>query len=245
MHTDHANSIAVVIPTYNEKDNILSLLHAIRQVLPHARILVVDDSSPDGTAQAVRGAMTSDPHLQLRERPERQGLGPAYVDGFQQVLKENADVVVQMDADFSHRPEDLPALVAAVRAGADLAVGSRYIAQGQTRGWGLGRRLTSRLGSRYARLLLDLPVHDVTGGFRCWRGALLAAVLHPEPLLKQFGFQIEMLHRACCRGARIREVPIVFPDRVHGVSKMRPRIAWEALLGVWRLRRTSRSPHGH
>jgi dolichol-phosphate mannosyltransferase len=230
-------AIAVVIPTYNERENIIALIEDVRSTVQPACILVVDDGSPDGTAALVRAAMRTCSTLDLLERSCKEGLGPAYLAGFRRVLGRSPDAVVQMDADFSHRPEDLPGLIAAVESGADLAVGSRYVAEGRTEDWGIGRRLTSRLGSLYARLVLGLPVRDVTGGFRCWRADLLADVLEPALVLSQFGFQIEMLYRASLRGARVCEVPIVFPDRVRGQSKMHAHIVWEALVGVWRLRR--------
>lgn len=234
------NGLAVVVPTFNESGTIIALLRALRDVLPQARLLVVDDSSPDGTADLVRGRLAEDAYLDLLVRAHREGLGPAYVEGFRRVLAAGAERVVQMDADFSHRPEDLPALVAAVAAGADLALGSRYVAGGATEGWPWTRRCTSRGGSLYAALLLGLHVQDATGGFRCWRAELLAQAIGRPLLLRQFGFQIEMLYRARLLGAAVREVPIRFPDRRVGSSKMRLGIAVEALAGVWRLRRARR-----
>jgi dolichol-phosphate mannosyltransferase len=228
--------LAVVVPTFNESGTIVALLQALRAVLPHARLLVVDDGSPDGTADLVRGLQAGDRCLDLLVRPRREGLGPAYIDGFRRLLGAGAQRVVQMDADFSHRPEDLPALLAAVAAGADLALGSRYVQGGATEGWPLQRRCTSRGGSVYASVLLGLHVHDATGGYRCWRAELLARAIEQPLLLRQFGFQIEMLYRARLLGAAVREVPIRFPDRRVGASKMRLGIAVEALAGVWRLR---------
>jgi dolichol-phosphate mannosyltransferase len=232
------DNIAVVVPTYNERENIVLLAEAVLARLGAAsRVLVVDDGSPDGTADLVRAAKAGFPGLDVLERPCREGLGPAYMAGFRRVLERSPAAVVQMDADFSHRPEDLPGLLAGVlREGADLAVGSRYVRGGRTEDWGPVRRLTSRFGSTYARWILGVPVRDITGGFRCWRPSLLAAILEPELRLRQFGFQIEMLYRAHRHGALICEVPIVFPDRIRGHSKMRFRIAWEALIGIWRLR---------
>jgi dolichol-phosphate mannosyltransferase len=228
--------VTVVVPTFNERDTIIPLLKAVRAALPEARLLVVDDQSPDGTAEAVRVHRLADAGVDLLVRARREGLGPAYIDGFRQALAAGARAVIQMDADFSHRPEHLPALLGALRSGADLVLGSRYAAGGSTEGWPWPRRLTSLVGSRYAALILGLGVRDATGGFRCWRAALLARGVERPLYLRQFGFQIEMLYRARLLGAAVREVPIHFPDRRVGVSKMRFGIAVEALVGVWRLR---------
>lgn len=233
--------VTVVIPTFNERENIGGLLAAVRGVLPEARLLVVDDQSPDGTAEAVRQCRLADGGVEVLVRARREGLGPAYLEGFRQALAAGAHAVIQMDADFSHRPEHLPGLLAALLAGADLVLGSRYAPGGATAGWPWTRRLTSRLGSRYAAFVLRLGVRDVTGGFRCWRAPLLARVVAKPLHLRQFGFQIEMVYRARLLGAAIREVPIVFPDRRVGRSKMRFGIALEALAGVWRLRWAPRS----
>lgn len=230
------DGVTVVIPTYNEAEGIGALLAAVRAVLPAARLLVVDDRSPDGTGEVVRAVSRRDPRLELLSRPARQGLGPAYIDGFRQALRGAPSAVIQMDADFSHRPGHLPGLLAALSAGADLALGSRYVAGGGTEGWPWQRRLTSRLGSRYASAVLGLGVRDATGGFRCWRSSLLEAAVVQPLRLRQFGFQIEMAYRARLLGARVVEVPIRFPDRRLGQSKMRLAITLEALLGVWRLR---------
>ena len=161
-------AVTVVIPTFNERENIATVLCAVRGVLPLARLLVVDDASPDGTATAVHEISARDDGVELLPRARREGLGPAYFDGFGRALAAGAQFIVQMDADLSHRPQHLPALLAAARGGADLALGSRYVPGGGTTGWPLSRRLTSRAGSRYAALVLGLPVHDATGGFRCW-----------------------------------------------------------------------------
>lgn len=230
------SGVTVVIPTFNERDNIGGLLAAVRATLPAACLLVVDDQSPDGTAAAVRERRRQDEAIDLLMRARREGLGPAYIAGFRQALTAGARAVVQMDADLSHRPEYLPDLLAALVDGADLVLGSRYVPGGGTEGWPWTRRLTSRLGSRYATLVLGLGVHDATGGYRCWRAALLARVIEKPLRLRQFGFQIEMAYRARLLGAALREVPIVFPDRRVGTSKMRLGIALEALAGVWRLR---------
>ena len=227
---------AIVIPTYNERDTITTILDAVRARLPDADILVVDDSSPDGTADIVTDLGRSDERVSLLLREAKEGLGAAYVAGFRHLLDLGYRRIVQMDADFSHDPSYLSAMVAELDAGADLVIGSRYIPGGGTRDWPLFRRLTSRGGSLYAALLLGLPIRDVTGGFKAWSAPLLRAAIKHELALAGFGFQIEMNYRARLLGADIREIPIIFPDRQEGQSKMNRGIFAEALVGVWRLR---------
>ncbi len=226
----------VVVPTYNERDNIIAVAEAVHRHLPEATILVVDDSSPDDTAGVVRQAAETRPYVRLKVRAEKQGLGPAYIDGFRTLLADGFDPIVQMDADFSHRPEQVPDLVAAVQGEADLAIGSRYVPGGTSEGLSPRRLWLSSMGSRYASRVLGLPVRDATTGFKCWAADLLTDVIRTDLLLHGFGFQIEMDYRAHLLGAQIREVPIQFDLRRDGESKMSMRIAAEALLGVWRLR---------
>ncbi len=233
--------IAVTIPTYNEKENILPLLAAVHQHLPEAQILVVDDSSPDGTAQLVRDFMTKNTFVSLLQRKAKEGLGAAYVDGFSRLISEGYDQIFQMDADFSHDPACLPQFLEQLNSGARLVIGSRYVRGGRTENWGVIRKLTSRGGSLYAATILGLALNDVTGGFKCWNASLLAKVIKRPLLLKGFGFQIEMNYRAHLLGARICEIPIVFADREKGYSKMSRRIFVEALQGVIRLRRKGSS----
>jgi dolichol-phosphate mannosyltransferase len=235
----------LVLPTYQEIENIEPVLRAVHAALsscdlPAFRILVVDDSSPDGTAERARAVSAELPQVEVLVRPQRQGLGRAYVHGFTHAVLHGADVLLQMDADFSHDPADIPRLVAAVRDGNDMAIGSRYTPGGGVADWGLSRRLLSRGGSVYARLVLGLDVADLTGGFKCFRAAVLQAI-EPETIEAQgYAFQIEVTNRAVRAGFRVVEVPIVFRDREHGTSKMNARIAAEALLLVPRLRRKGR-----
>lgn len=233
----------VVLPTYQEAANIGVIIPAIRAVLPDAVVLVVDDGSPDGTADlaAAAGAEV------LRRRPPR-GLGPAYRDGFAWALSGGFDPVFQMDADFSHAPADLLRLSAALSPGlspgaggdpgtpAGLAIGSRYVPGGGTRNWSRSRQALSRFGGFYARLCLGLPVSDPTGGFKCWRADTLRAI-QPETLRADgYTFQVEATWRAWKIGATIREIPIWFNDRERGNSKMSPSIALEAAWAVPMLR---------
>ncbi|MDP8905481.1 MAG: polyprenol monophosphomannose synthase [Chloroflexota bacterium] len=212
--------------------------------LPGARLLVVDDSSPDGTGRLADELAAAEPRVAVLHRPGKEGLGRAYADGFRAALAGGAARIVQMDADGSHDPRYLPALLSALEGGdgqprhdgADLVIGSRYVAGGGVRNWGVLRRLVSRGGSIFARTVLGLAPHDLTGGFKAWRRETLAAT--PWSMLHSGGyvFQIEMTYLASRRGARIVEVPIVFVDRTVGVSKMSRRIILEALLVVLRLR---------
>lgn len=241
MSTEDHSDTLVVIPTYCEKDNIGGVLAAVLDALP-CEVLVVDDDSPDGTAEEVASRSKSEPRIHLLvRRGLPRGLGPAYRDGFRWGLEHGHPFLVQMDADFSHDPGRLPALRAACE-GADLVIGSRYVPGGATVNWGLLRKAISRGGSLYARTVLGLPIRDVTGGFKCWRAEALEA-LEPDTVPSTgFAFQIEMNFRAHRRGLRIQELPIQFPDRVRGTSKMSWRILVEGLLAVWRIR--LRKVHG-
>jgi dolichol-phosphate mannosyltransferase len=225
----------VIVPTYNEAENLPRIAPAILARLPQATLLVVDDGSPDGTGRLAEELASADPRVKVLHRQAKQGLGPAYVAGFRQALAEGAQQVIQMDADGSHDPAHLPSLVDAL-AEADLVIGSRYVPGGGVRNWGLLRRLVSRGGSLFARLVLSLPAHDLTGGFKAWRAPVLAATPWQRLHSGGYVFQIEMTYLAVRRGARLREVPIVFVDRHAGKSKMSRRIIVEALLVVLRLR---------
>lgn len=231
-----SHKIAVCIPTYNEKENILAIAQAVRGALPTADILVVDDSSPDGTADIVRGFQQENPWMKLHVRKEKKGLGAAYIDGFQRLIEGGYDIIVQMDADFSHQPKYLPRFIEEIDKGADVVIGSRYVKGGGTENWDLSRRIISRGGSLYARTILCLRQNDVTAGYKCWRADMLKKVITGDLKLSGFGFQIEMSFRTKLVGANIKEYPIVFPDRELGVSKMSGKIFKEALFGVWRLR---------
>jgi dolichol-phosphate mannosyltransferase len=219
----------VVVPTYNECDTIGHTLDALLERECRPDILVVDDSSPDGTGALVTAAKQAEPErVHLLERPEKQGLGRAYAAGFAKALEAGRyDVVVQMDADGSHAPSDVDRLVAAA-ADADLVIGSRYVAGGQSDGLTGPRELLSRGGNAYARTLLRAGVNDLTGGFKAWRSEMLASLLTEKTASDGYGFQIEMTLRAARQGARIRELPIVFHERRAGHSKMNWRIASEA-----------------
>ena len=227
----------VVVPTYNEADNLRPLAAAILAALPAATILVVDDSSPDGTGRIADELAAADPRIRVRHRPAKQGLGRAYLDGFSVALAGGGDIVVQMDADFSHDPVALPSLVGPIERGeADLVIGSRYTAGGGVVDWGLGRRLISRCGSLFARIVLGLSPNDLTGGFKAWRASTLSGIPFDGVHAGGYVFQIEMTFRASRAGARIREVPITFQDRRVGQSKMSRRIIVEAFVVVIQLR---------
>jgi dolichol-phosphate mannosyltransferase len=227
----------VVLPTYDEAENLPGIAAAILTALPAATLLVVDDGSPDGTGELADSLAAADARVRVRHRPAKAGLGRAYLDGFGVAIASGASAVIQMDADWSHEPFALPALLAPIVAGsADLVIGSRYVAGGRVENWGLGRRLISRLGSTFARVVLSLRPHDLTGGFKAWRATTLAAIPFDGIHAGGYVFQIEMTHRASRAGARVVEVPITFRDRQVGRSKMSRRIIVEALLVVVRLR---------
>ena len=230
--------VVVVMPTYNERDNIERMVRAIlaRPCTPH--VLIVDDSSPDGTAEIITALAAQLPgRVTLLSRSEKSGLGGAYAAGFAAALADHApDVVVQLDADGSHDPADIDRLLAALDH-ADLAIGTRYMPGGDVVGWSKHREVLSRAGNLYARTLLGTPLRDLTGGFKAWRADLLGK-LHAETTNSHgYGFQIEMTTRARAAHATIVEVPIVFRERVAGSSKMSTKIALEALRGVPAMRR--------
>jgi dolichol-phosphate mannosyltransferase len=227
----------IVLPTYDEADNIEPISRAILEALPGATLLVVDDGSPDGTGDLADALAALDGRIRVRHRPHKQGLGRAYLDGFGIALAGGAGTVVQMDADFSHDPSTLPTLVAPLANGsADLVIGSRYTKGGGVVDWGIGRRIVSRGGSLFARIVLGLGQNDLTGGFKAWRAETLAAVPFDGVHAGGYVFQIEMTFRADRAGAKIREIPITFRDRRVGQSKMSRRIVAEALVVVVQLR---------
>jgi dolichol-phosphate mannosyltransferase len=235
----------VVLPTYNEAANLEAISAAIVGALPGAVLLVVDDRSPDGTGDIADRLAAADPRVRVRHRARKAGLGRAYLDGFGVALDGGAAVVVQMDADWSHDPAVLPSLVAPILEGrADLVIGSRYTPGGGTADWGLGRRIISRSGSLFARSVLRLAPHDLTGGFKAWRAATLSAVPGDGVRAGGYVFQIEMTYRASCAGARVVEVPILFRDRLVGQSKMSRRIIVEAFFVVVGLRWDELRGHG-
>ncbi|MBK8480280.1 MAG: polyprenol monophosphomannose synthase [Proteobacteria bacterium] len=228
--------VLVIVPTYNERENLEALTTAILAELPTADILVVDDGSPDGTGALADALHGREPRIDVLHRPSKQGLGTAYLAGFRHGLARNYAYFIEMDCDFSHDPQYLPALLERARAGADLVLGSRYIDQGGTRNWSLARRAISRGGNLYARAVLGLPFDDLTGGFKCFRRAVLERIRLEAVRSEGYAFQIEMTYRAWRRGFRIEEVPIIFVDRRVGQSKMSRRIVGEAVWMVWRLR---------
>jgi dolichol-phosphate mannosyltransferase len=227
----------VVLPTYNERENLELIASAILKALPEARLLVVDDASPDGTGRLADALAADNDRVAVLHRGGKEGLGAAYRDGFRWVLERpETRAVVQMDADFSHDPADLPRLLAPLMTGADLVLGTRYMRGGGTVGWPRHRRLVSRGGTLFARTVLLLPYRDLTGGFKAWRRELLDAVRLRETAASGYGFQVEMTWWAHRRGARIAQVPITFRERVRGASKMTGGIVAEALMLVLRLR---------
>jgi len=227
----------IVLPTYNEAENLPGIGAAILDALPGGTLLVVDDSSPDGTGDLAEGLAAADPRIRVKHRAAKQGLGRAYLDGFGEALQGGAATVIQMDADWSHDPASLPSLIEPITADrADLVIGSRYTAGGGVEDWGLVRRIISRGGSLFARVVLGLRPHDLTGGFKAWRAPTLASVPFDGVRAGGYVFQIEMTYRASRLGARVTEVPITFRDRRVGLSKMSRRIVVEALFVVMGLR---------
>jgi dolichol-phosphate mannosyltransferase len=228
----------VVLPTYQEAYNIAEVLRRLRAAVPTADVLVVDDSSPDGTAQVAKDTAEELGRVKVLVRPRKSGLGSAYRDGFRHGLAQDYDVLVEMDSDLSHDPFALPALADAIEAGADLAVGSRYVPGGSIPRWPLHRRLLSRYGNRYAARLLGLDTSDATSGFRAYRAGLLARLMEESICADGYGFQIEMAYRVTRAGGRTVEVPIEFRERERGKSKMSSHVILEALVLVswWGLR---------
>jgi dolichol-phosphate mannosyltransferase len=233
----HTNALdcTVVIPTYNERENINDIIDAILHY-PRFRVLVVDDNSPDGTGKLVAEMSHREPRIGLVSRPGKQGLGTAYIAGFRQALRDGARYIFEMDADFSHDPAYLPTLLEAAETRYDLVIGSRYVQGGGTTDWGIVRRFISRGGNIYAGIILGLPVADSTGGFRCYRRAVLETLNLDAVRSNGYSFQIEMVYRTLRAGFQVGESPIIFPDRRVGKSKMSRRIVFEALINVWRMR---------
>ena len=228
--------VLVVIPTYDERDNLESILGRLRAAVPTADVLVVDDASPDGTGEIADALAADDPQLHVLHRPAKQGLGPAYLAGFRWGLDRGYQAFVEMDADGSHAPEQLPQLLEALRD-ADVVLGSRWVAGGAVVDWPRRRELLSRGGNAYARLLLRLPVRDATGGFRAYRRQVLEAIPLGAVASAGYCFQVDVLLRAWRAGFRVVEVPITFVERVAGVSKMNRDVVAEALwrITVWGL----------
>jgi dolichol-phosphate mannosyltransferase len=229
----------LILPTYDEAENLERILRAALPRLAEAgdgnHVLVVDDNSPDGTGEIADRLAKEHDAVEVLHRPGKGGLGRAYLAGFQHALAREAELVIEMDADFSHDPADLPRLIAAA-ADADLVLGSRYVPGGGVENWGLFRRALSRGGSLYARAILGVPVHDLTGGFKCFRRATLEGIDYLDTHADGYGFQIELTYRSYKAGYRVKEIPIVFRDREQGTSKMNARIALEAIWKVPALR---------
>jgi dolichol-phosphate mannosyltransferase len=234
----------LVLPTYNEAENLEPIVEAVlprlAEASPEHRLLVVDDASPDGTGMIADRLAAGRDTVEVLHRAGKEGLGRAYIAGFRQALGGGADLVLEMDADFSHDPADVPRLIAA-SGDADVVLGSRYVEGGGVEGWEWHRRVLSRGGCLYARTVLGVPVRDLTGGFKCFRRAVLEAIDLDDVQADGYGFQIEMTYRALRAGFRVREVPIVFHERRAGASKMDARIAAEAVWKVPALRRRLRT----
>jgi len=223
------SSVLIILPTYNERDNLPAIVPAIHAVLPEARLLVIDDGSPDGTGEVADELASRDPRIAVVHRSGKLGLGTAYLLGFRHAIREQVDY-------FSHEPRSLPDLLGAAQAGADLVIGSRYVPGGGTENWGLVRKIISRGGSLYAGAVLGISIHDLTSGFKCFRRTTLERLDLDHVRSEGYSFQIEMTYRVLRAGMRVAEVPIVFADRRVGQSKMSRKIFLEAVGMVWRLR---------
>lgn len=228
----------VIIPTYNEKENIEKMIRKVMSLQPEIHLLVVDDNSPDGTAAIAAGLQTEfSGRLHILNRPGKQGLGTAYIAGFNWALEQNYAYICEMDCDFSHNPDDLPRLISEARNGADLVIGSRYVGGlVNVVNWPMGRVLMSYYASTYVRIITGMPVRDATAGFVCYRSQLLKNIGLDRVKFKGYAFQIEMKFRAWKKKVVLKEIPIIFTDRTEGTSKMSTRIFREALFGVIELR---------
>jgi dolichol-phosphate mannosyltransferase len=225
----------IIIPTYDERENVEHMAEAVLGQVPHANILFVDDNSPDGTGQVLDGIAAREPRVSVLHRAEKEGLGRAYIAGFKWALARDYGLICEMDCDFSHNPAALPTLLQAAEDGADLVLGSRYIGGIRVMNWPMNRLLLSTGAAQYVKLVTGLPVNDPTGGFKCFRRAVLQAIDLDRITSNGYSFQIEMTHTAWMKGFAIKEIPIVFEDRRAGYSKMRANIATEAMLMVLRL----------
>ena len=227
--------LVLCLPTYNEIQNLEPMVRALGEIFAResldGRVIVIDDASPDGTGELADRLAAELPYVEVLHREAKQGLGPAYIAGFRRALGEEAELIMEMDCDFSHAPDDVPRLVQEASR-ADLVIGSRYVPGGRVENWGAGRRLVSRAGSVYARLVLGIDVRDLTGGFKCFRRVVLETIDLDSVSSLGYTFQVETTFRALRAGFRVQEVPIVFSDREVGGSKMTKRIVAEA---VWRI----------
>jgi len=232
----------IILPTYNERENVKHFVEALQNVFKSnsldGRIIIVDDNSPDGTGEIADDLAGCYPNLSVIHRPQKQGIGPAYVAGFKKALKTDTRYIFEMDCDFSHDPAYVPVFLNAI-ADADLVLGSRYVPGGRIKNWGLGRRIISRGGGLYAKWILGVNVNDLTGGLKCFRREVLEALDLDSVSSQGYGFQIELTYRAIKKGFRVKEIPITFMDRQIGQSKMSRKIVLEAALLVWKLRMRS------
>lgn len=232
------NPALVIIPTYNERDNLGPITTAVLAADKRIDILVCDDNSPDGTGQLADELAAKEPRIKVLHREKKEGLGRAYLAAFRWALDRKYDFIIEMDADFSHDPKYLPKLIDTARDEADVAVGSRYIEGGGTVNWGIGRQVMSRGGSVYVRTVLGIDLHDCTAGFKCFNRRVLEGIGLEKVQSSGYGFQIELKYRALKKGFTIKEIPIVFEDRRVGQSKMSRKIFLEAIRMVWKLRFT-------
>ncbi|MBG0833087.1 polyprenol monophosphomannose synthase [Planomonospora sp. ID67723] len=239
--------VLVIVPTYNERENLPMIVERVRSAVPEAHLLVADDNSPDGTGEIADGLAAQDDHVHVLHRLGKQGLGAAYIAGFRWGLAEGYDVLVEMDADGSHQPEELPKLLEALTGGADLAIGSRYVPGGKVVNWPHSREFLSRGANVYTRMMLGLPVRDATAGFRAYRASTLEKIGLDDVDSQGYCFQVDLTLRTARHGLRVAEVPITFVERTVGASKMSRSVITEALwrVTVWgvsglprRLRRT-------
>jgi dolichol-phosphate mannosyltransferase len=230
----------VCLPTYNERDNLEAMVQALGDVLDTSqdRVLVIDDGSPDGTGEIADRLAAELPWVSVLHRESKDGIGPAYRAGFRRALTDGAELLLEMDCDFSHDPADVPRLIAAARE-ADLVLGSRYVSGGGTANWGLLRRVISRGGCLYAQVLLGVRVSDLTGGFKCFRRQALEAIDLDAVSAHGYGFQIETTYRVLRKRLRVKEIPIRFVERRFGVSKLSRNIVYEGLVEPWRIRRSA------
>ncbi|MFI6297284.1 polyprenol monophosphomannose synthase [Nonomuraea sp. NPDC050790] len=224
--------VLIVVPTYNERDNLPLIAERIRAAVPDAHLMIVDDNSPDGTGDLADELAAKDDHVHVLHRPGKQGLGAAYIAAFRWGMSEGYDVLVEMDADGSHQPEELPKLLEALAEGADLAIGSRWVPGGKVVNWPAHREFLSRGANVYVRLILGLPIRDATAGFRAYRAATLEKIGVSGVESQGYCFQVDLTLRTVRNGLRAREVPITFVERVNGVSKMSGKVITEAL---WRV----------
>ena len=226
--------VLVIVPTYNERENLPLIVSRVRGAVPTAHLLVADDASPDGTGQLADHLAADDPNVHVLHRPGKAGLGAAYLDGFGWGVRHGFDVLVEMDADGSHQPEQLPTLLERVEAGADLAIGSRYVPGGAVQNWPKHREVLSRGGNLYVRLMLGIDVKDATAGYRAYRATALEKLALAEVESQGYCFQVDLTRRAARAGLRVDEVPITFVERTQGASKMSRSIVAEALWMVTR-----------